>query len=307
MKTAKVSVAPLRSKPVRHGGPLWRDIADKALASGGEKTSAFNARWSVAGQCQRSEHRELKTHRPTAGDRFIGRDLNGRSSVHTETQTLELEVRCRRCAECLKARAQMWRMRAIAETAAHPRTWFGTITLRPEEQFKALSLARLRLARQGLDFDALEENEQFGERHAVISKEITKYLKRLRKQSGSKFRIILVAEAHKSGAPHYHLLVHETNVSEPIRHAVLTGQWKLGFTNFKLVNGKSAASYVCKYLAKSAAARVRASVGYGKTSGLYETASSHSSVRNVKGEEPLVVKTPTTPQTKTPFVMGDCT
>ena len=45
---------------------------------------------------------------------------------------------------------------------------------------------------------------------------------------------------------------------------ILEDAWKLGFTSFKLVEpASSTASYVTKYLTKSALARVRASVHYG--------------------------------------------
>ena len=50
-----------------------------------------------------------------------------------------------------------------------------------------------------------------------------------------------------------------------MRHSTLSGAWHLGFSRFKLVEGKEVAGYVAKYLHKSAEARVRASFGYGKT------------------------------------------
>lgn len=51
-----------------------------------------------------------------------------------------------------------------------------------------------------------------------------------------------------------------------MRYAALSSMWKLGFSRHKLVDmdqrGK-AAWYAAKYLSKSAAARVRASLHYG--------------------------------------------
>lgn len=173
----------------------------------------------------------------------------------------DVAVRCRKCPNCLKARSAQWRIRAQHELRAAPRTWFGTLTLSPDSHFRIANLCRLRLAEQGLDFDALEPDDQFSERVREVNVELTKYIKRVRKQSKAKIRYILVVEAHKSGLPHWHCLIHE--VKEPVRYRCLTEQWPLGFSNFKQVSGEASAGYVCKYLAKSALARVRASKDYG--------------------------------------------
>jgi hypothetical protein len=80
-------------------------------------------------------------------------------------------------------------------------------------------------------------------------------------------RFLLVAEAHKTGLPHYHALIHEVDPERPVRSRILRQQWTLGFSQCKLVaqgDETKSASYVAKYLAKSAAARVRASQGYGQ-------------------------------------------
>lgn len=182
--------------------------------------------------------------------------------------TLEMDVRCRQCEECLKARAAFWRIRAqyeLKNTAG--RTWFVTLTLRPEEHFRSANLARVRLARLGEDFDRLDASRQFYERHHEVSRWITLYLKRVRKESAATLRYILVAEAHKSGLPHYHMLLHEAVLEEPVRQKTIYSQWLHGFSDARLVaqdGDISAARYVCKYLAKSALARVRSSVGYGQ-------------------------------------------
>ena len=76
-------------------------------------------------------------------------------------------------------------------------------------------------------------------------------------------RYVLVAERHKDGWPHYHALVHERGPMVTKRE--LQGQWKLGFTAFKLVDmsDKAVPYYVTKYLSKQALARIRASLKYG--------------------------------------------
>lgn len=176
--------------------------------------------------------------------------------------TAEMEVRCRKCDNCLRTRAALWRGRAKTEIDAAPRTWFGTLTLAPEHHSRTVMLADRILRRGGERFEDLSSSEQFKWRHEMISKEITLWLKRVRKESGARLRYCLVAEAHKSGLPHYHMLVHEQAGSPPVRHKVLASQWRLGWNQFKL-SDSGAAFYVTKYLTKSSMARVRASRRYG--------------------------------------------
>jgi len=151
----------------------------------------------------------------------------------------------------------------MTECKLAERNWLGTLTLRPDRQQHALDVARLAEARQGCDFDALSVEEQFRKRHGVISKEITRWMKRVRKNSGAPLRFFLVVEAHKSGAPHYHVIIHESDPAKPVRHAVLVKAWTWGFSKFNLLHDKTAAAYATKYLSKSSLARVRASERYG--------------------------------------------
>ena len=175
-----------------------------------------------------------------------------------------LHTRCRKCETCMRLRASEWTYRAISEVREAARTWFGTLTLSPESQHLMVSRARQRLWSGGTDFDMLSPNDQFSERMREIGREVTLYLKRVRKESGAALRYIIVAEAHLSGAPHLHILVHEADIEKPVRYATLAKQWKLGFTKFKLARDVKAAAYVCKYISKALMARVRASQSYGK-------------------------------------------
>lgn len=136
----------------------------------------------------------------------------------------------------------------------------------------------------------MDESAAFKARHRVLSKEVTKWLKRLRKGGKvkipdpraskgyrvqitrpPKFRYICVAEAHKlelGNRPHYHLLIHETSELDHLHKAFMQRKWTLGFSNFKLVARQSddngaQVSYITKYLTKDASARVRASASYG--------------------------------------------
>ena len=51
-----------------------------------------------------------------------------------------------------------------------------------------LCQARQRLWSGGTDFDALSPAEQFAERMTEIGREVTLYLKRVRKESGARVR-----------------------------------------------------------------------------------------------------------------------
>ncbi|BBB11918.1 rolling circle replication-associated protein [Sphingopyxis sp. FD7] len=190
---------------------------------------------------------------------------HGMSSSDSPVYRLDIQARCRKCDGCLRARAAYWRLAAINEMARAQRTWFGTLTLSPDIRFLVLSRARHRLAAQSIDYDTMTEDERFTELVRETNPSITRYLKRVRKESGSQLRYLLVSEAHKDGMPHWHLLVHEVSQSEPVKKRTLQGQWKGGFSQFKLVaQGESRpAFYVAKYLAKEARTRVRASLEYG--------------------------------------------
>lgn len=176
-----------------------------------------------------------------------------------------LEARCRKCDCCLKHRARLWSARAIDETASSVRTWFGTLTLAPEHAFRLRLLAERRVqTRHLVEWNDLEPSEQFQAICEQAGPELTKWLKRVRKQSGAKFRYLLVTEAHKTGIPHWHFLMHEHEGTVPAR--VISDQWLLGFSQRRLVppDDSRAAAYACKYLAKSALTRVRASAAYGR-------------------------------------------
>lgn len=276
--------------------PKFVQTASKGLDNGAVMRSVTTLAWDLAGKCEAPVYREMTARaRPAGMEVFqeIARAVTGRRDI-------EFDTRCRKCPPCLRARAAFWRMRAEGELRQCPgRTWFGTLTLSPESHFQMLLRASRRLADRGEAFDRLDADRQFAERHREVSREITLWLKRVRKESGVPLRYCLVAEAHKSGLPHYHVLMHEAAAERPLRASVVRDQWKLGFTKFNLVaedgNAKSAA-YVTKYLAKSAIARVRASQGYGQNSQIWTPLGIEQSIvrevfRREKKEKP-----PLTPQ-----------
>lgn len=222
---------------------------------------------NFAGSCQSPSTVQVQSRPELKRERF---NVIHKGNAQMST-AMTMEVRCRKCAACLKARAYHWRMRAVSEFRMNPgRTWFGTLTFSPENHMAILNECRVGNIRkpdrlpnsmQGIDHDSLPETERFAALVAASGYRVGNMFKRLRKE-GHEFRYLLVAEAHASGRPHYHLLVHEKG--EPIPKRQLEAQWaREGFSSWRLVKDDRAASYVCKYLAKSALARVRASLDYG--------------------------------------------
>lgn len=209
--------------------------------------------WDISGNCQTPQTVERFSRCPD------GVRVNAWIILH---------VRCRKCPPCLWQRSKMWTERAIVETRMASRTWWITLTFKPELQQQALWRARQRCAKSAVDFDSLGFRDRFAELHRQLGPQVTAWLKRVRKESATRFRYILVAEYHKSGDPHYHLLLHELVGNAPVRKAVMRDQWtKLGFSKFKLVEddgSEDACRYVCKYASKTSAARVRASRWYGR-------------------------------------------
>jgi len=195
--------------------------------------------------------------RPVWEDDFVNGVLRGlhrvglrpaRSSI-VSRYYVDMDVPCRQCEACLKNRGRMWAARALRETKQAERTWFCTYTVNPENRVRVRIAARRAYGSE--DYLAL---------YKVISKDFTKYLKRVRKESGSTIRFLLAAERHNDGFPHLHALIHE--VKGGVTKRTLQGQWTLGFSHVRLTDGKEA-HYVTKYISKQYLARVRASLRYG--------------------------------------------
>lgn len=174
----------------------------------------------------------------------------------------EMTVRCRKCRTCLIARARLWAARAADEIKVSRRTWFATLTLAPDRALQARYAAHARLDQPHCRAD--NEGDLFREMARFVSPEITRFFKRVRKNTAAPIRYLLVCEAHKSGVPHWHALIHESG-DVPVLKRKLEEAWSYGFSKFKLVDGDDGSTpyYVSKYLAKSALTRVRASKGYG--------------------------------------------
>ena len=253
--------------PVEHSRLVGR-VYD-ALANSKAERQSDRDRWVVryAGNCKAPI--AIKSHAST-GVLFV--------------TTL---TRCRKCRPCRLARMGYWARAAMehTETTAEEnrRSWFGTLTLSAEWQQRFLEEARFRWANRVARSSAIPDwwddptcDERFAEVRAVLVEEVQKYWKRLRKK-GHAFKYLLVFERHKSGLPHMHFMLHETDAKILARQ--LREEWPYGFTKMKLVKGpdvRRAAWYVTKYLSKSVQARQIASLGYAKTS--KTTASSPNAV-----------------------------
>lgn len=159
-----------------------------------------------------------------------------------------------------------WTERAKIEIASSSRSWFGTLTIKPDLQLRAKMAARVRCAKSGVDFDTLGFGDQFAALHRETGVHVRDWLKRVRKEARTRFRYMVAAEYHKTGDPHYHFLLHELVGEDIVRKETMRSQWMpIGFSRFKLVeDGPAAARYVSKYLSKTNAARVRASRWYGR-------------------------------------------
>lgn len=251
-----------------------KQLAHHALQMGAERYGLHEVRWDCSGGCE-DPQRVLFEGRPE-GRPFThcgARGIHAREFTYfgdgfdrDQIISVLMYARCRKCRACLRARSYMWSQRAKYELSVASRTWFGTLTLRPEEHYLAELRARRDCLAASNDFDKLSPEAQFKARHRAIAPDLTKWLKRIRKESDALARYLLVAEAHKSGLPHYHILVHEVRESDRIGERTLRRQWTLGFSKFNLVDegDPRAAHYVCKYLSKTAEARVRASLQYGR-------------------------------------------
>lgn len=237
------------------------EVVRRGLDKGLRLETQMRSAWDISGGCQSPVPFEMNG---------LPRRLEGGRHVRAKglPHSLLLTVRCRKCAWCLGRRRNLWAFRGQVEIASAPRTWFGTLTMGPTEHALMRYRASSRLWRGGTDIELLSAREQFEELCKEFGVEVTLWLKRIRKKLKGKLRYLLVFERHKSGLPHAHILVHDIDESNPVRHAALTAEWKLGFTKFKLCEAigetAKAAWYVAKYLSKSCESRVRASLRYGQ-------------------------------------------
>lgn len=236
----------------------------RGLAEGGSRKSMMRLEWDVSGRCQMPVTRYCDA-RPAP----IGKGKYIMVGPHTEVPLqINLEVPCRKCKGCLRQRKALWSARAIEEYRLAVRTWFGTFTFTIDEHEYVRHLCVKQASLRGEDYDLLTGEEQFLRRNQKCNRWLTLWMKRVRKNSKARLRYLMVCEAHKSGLPHYHALIHETDMDKPVTKRSLQDAWPHGYTSFKLLPSDESwrATYACKYLSKSILARVRASIDYGQHS-----------------------------------------
>lgn len=247
----------------------------EALSNGGEMPSGWteadgsyrpntrHVHWDVSGSCQSPVRLTLSSKESVLWKRVLPR------------MTDTLEVPCRKCEACLRKRAALWRFRAIREISEAERTWFATLTFKPEEHYRLEIMcgAPKGMGGLGANLAGLSDDAKFPYLARMAGKELTRFLKRVRKNSGRPLRYLSVVEKHDSaatsnemrGRPHLHLLIHE-QAGAPIAWKCLDAAWTVGHSKFKLVADIKGAMYLTKYISKEAGARIRASVNYGERS-----------------------------------------
>ena len=207
------------------------------------------------------------------GARFLPRQALWHTDVVPDVRSVTLAVRCRKCPRCLVAKSRLWTARAFTEMNQSVRSWFCTLTVGPDRRFWAKAAAESLVANRWCETWAdISEAQRFKAIERQLAPEVTRWLKRVRKNSGASLRYLLVSESHKDGFPHYHLILHEQGGS--VTKRTLQDAWRWGFSRVNVVDQDSkgsAAWYVCKYLTKSAQARVRASRTYGQRPGAFIT------------------------------------
>lgn len=176
--------------------------------------------------------------------------------------------RCRQCDACRRYRRAVWRNRCYDELGRASRTWWGTLTMRPEVRSLVTTEAMVASYSSGVDYAALSDADRGQRVGRVFGQRVQQFLKRVRKVSRAKLRYMLVGEQHADGYPHVHILLHEA--SKPCAKRVLEGAWRDGFSKWRLVQADDnsrlkVSAYITKYMLKSSGARIRASRRYGST------------------------------------------
>jgi len=240
---------------------IQRTFAKGLYSDTFERHGLRRGTWDVSRDCENPV--PVTLHSRATGDmrRFSRKGVRAMAGIE-----LTMLTPCRMCRVCLRKKAKLWADRARSEIEMSERTWFGTMTCRPEVHYWIDSVC----ATQRANFHSLPREEQFGAQSRAMGIEVTKYLKRIRKNSGCSFRYLQVTEIHDSpntadmlrGRPHVHMLIHEVR-GQPIRKSVLDSAWHHGFSQWRLVANQGAAWYISKYISKASDARVRASLGYG--------------------------------------------
>lgn len=213
-----------------------------------------------AGRCERPVV-FAKVHRVDVDD-----PRKGSIDIADVTPSLHVEttVPCRSCPTCLRRRAYAWRERGIVEWHRATRVWMGTLTVSPQVRAKNKWLAYARCSSRSVDFDGLNEDNQFGELCRSLGVQLTLFLKRCRYYADGGLRYLCVFERHGDGEPHVHLMIYERGAGAVITKRELEGLWQHnGFSSWRVCHSIGAIGYVTKYVLKERSTRIRASLKFG--------------------------------------------
>jgi hypothetical protein len=264
-----------------------RRVAIRAKQRGARQVSLTTVQWDIAGSCTapveitlcgRPEGRKNRKlaygFDPVFAAKRLKWCIENRSDAWIGSGEklpifVDISTKCRKCEACMNSKRLMWKHRAQRETSAAERTWFATLTVAPQHQYAFKLKTITRLKANGVDFDSLDSNEQHKQLCKSIGEDITKFFKRLRRNTGGAIKYLLVSEQHKSGLPHFHALIHDIHPTIRVTKRDLEREWTLGFTKFKLVDySPKAIHYVTKYVSKDLACRIRSSLRYGSITAL---------------------------------------
>lgn len=131
---------------------------------------------------------------------------------------------CGQCIGCRINKARMWQLRILMESSVTADNCFVTLSYEDEN---------LQFTDSGLP--------------DLIPQDLTKYFKRLRKNSGKKLRYFAVGEYGKqTQRPHYHIAIF--GLSE-LDLPVIDSSWGMGFTHIGELN-ENTANYISGYVTK---------------------------------------------------------
>jgi hypothetical protein len=231
------------------------------------------------------------------GDIKGGEASANRFAAYLRAATVAMLVPCRDCAGCRRWKRSLWTRRCKAEwthsSLAGGKSYFATLTFAPDIHYRVTCLLEGRPEWK----DATKE-QRFCMRDQVAYPFVQKFLKRLRRGlkrlgfPGVKPRYIAVAEAHKTGLPHYHLVIHVDDVPKGFGKRAIEAAWEKssrevkvpglpdlpnrigrpGWIKVKLARSEQVAGYMAKYMGKDQSSRVKASTGYGRRNRIYPMA-----------------------------------
>lgn len=221
--------------------------------------------------------------------------LHPQKIVETDGEhTLTRLVRCRNCSQCRKQRLVTLTNEITREVLAAEATYFVTLTFRAAKHREVIR----ELVKGGRDVPLLdlpasgklsdEQNKAVIERGNILAKyykkDVQDYFKRLRKNTGGRFRYIVAPELHLGerrkhrlrgaafGFPHFHILLFRISrgTRKPLNTKSIRAEWSFGITHARALDladpdgVKDNARYIAEYVSKySFGGRLMRSLSFG--------------------------------------------